>query len=305
MVKAWVAHAEAADLMGGPPPGAELVVWDGRSSAPADELGEVALFVPPTWNKPAALDALGAMPRLQVVQLLTAGADWIVPYVPAGVTLCDAEGALDPAVAEWVLATTLALIRRLDDFVRQQVRRSWEPGSSETLHGKRVLIVGYGSIGRAVETRLAAFGAQVERVARRPREGVYGVTSLPELLPHADVVVLLLPLTESTRGLVDAAFLAAMPDRAILVNASRGQVVDTDALTAQVASGRLRAALDVVDPEPLAPEHPLWELPGVLLTPHVAAYTPTWLPRVYDLVRRQLVHLLEGTALENRVSDGY
>ncbi len=304
-MKAWVAHSEAPGIMGGPPPGAQLVVWEGRSLAPSEDLDDVALFVPPTWNKPAALDALVTLPHLQVVQLLSAGADWILPHMPEGVLLCDAQGVHDPAVAEWVLATTLALLRRVDDFVRQQAQRSSEPGSSETLHGKRVLIVGHGSIGRAVEIRMAAFGAQVERVARRPREGVHGVDSLPELLPGADVVVLLLPLTPSTRGLVDAAFLAAMPDRAVLVNASRGQVVDTDALTAEVMGGRLRAALDVVDPEPLPPEHPLWDLPGVLLTPHVAAYTPTWLPRVYDLVRRQLVHLLEGTPVHNRVSDGY
>lgn len=291
--------------MGDPPTGSKLVVWDGHSPAPDEGLDEVALFVPPTWNKPAALDALVTLPHLKVIQLLSAGADWILPHVPEDVVLCDAKGVHDPAVAEWVLATVLAMVRRLDDFVRQQARHSWTTGSSETLLGKRVLIVGYGSIGRAVETRLAAFEADVQRVARRPREGVHGVASLTELLPSADIVVLLLPLTPSTRGLVDTGFLAAMADGAVLVNASRGQVVDTDALTAEVTSGRLRAALDVVDPEPLPPEHPLWELPGVLLTPHVAAYTPTWLPRVYDLVRRQLVHLLEDTPLENCVSDGY
>jgi phosphoglycerate dehydrogenase-like enzyme len=304
-VKAWVAHAEATQLVGPPPPPVELVVWDGRAPAPTDGLEDVALFVPPTWNKAAALDVLPRLSGLQVIQLLSAGADWILPHVPPGVVLCDAAGVHDPAVAEWVVATTLALLRRADDFVRQQARSSSESGTSETLHGKRVLIVGYGSIGRALEPLLLAFGAQVDRVARRPRDGVHAVDRLPELLPTADIVVLLLPLTDGTRGLVDAAFLAAMPDAAVLVNAARGAVVDTEALTREVSRGRLRAVLDVVDPEPLPPQHPLWSLPGVLLTPHVAAYTPTWLPRVYALVCRQLTHLVDGTSLENQVVDGY
>ena len=178
---------------------------------------------------------------------------------------------------------------------------------TDELAGKRVLIVGAGSIGAAVQARLAPFEVDFTLVARTPRpaEGVYGVDELPGLLPEADVVVLLVPLTEQTRGLVDEKFLAAMPDGALLVNAARGPVARTSALVSELASGRLRAALDVTDPEPLPADHPLWELPNVLLTPHVAGSVRGLLPRAYRLVGAQLRRFVTGEPLANRVVDGY
>ena len=152
-----------------------------------------------------------------------------------------------------------------------------------------MLIVGYGSIGAAVERRLAGFEVSVLRVARtaRPEGGVAPVSDLPGLLPAADVVVLLAPVTAETIGMVDAAFLARMKDGALLVNAARGSLVVTDALVAEARSGRLRMALDVTDPEPLPPGHPLWDLPGVFITPHEGASTPVSVARMAAYVRDQ------------------
>jgi phosphoglycerate dehydrogenase-like enzyme len=168
-----------------------------------------------------------------------------------------------------------------------------------------VLIVGYGSIGAAVERRLAGFDVTVRRVARRPRDGVAGLADLPALLPQADVVVLLVPFTAETAGMVDRAFLARMKDGALLVNAARGAVVVTDALLGELASGRLRAAADVTDPEPLPPGHPLWTAPGMLITPHVAASTPVSTRRVAGFVREQAEAYLRGEPLRNVITDTY
>jgi phosphoglycerate dehydrogenase-like enzyme len=173
------------------------------------------------------------------------------------------------------------------------------------MHGARVLIVGHGSIGRAVEERLRAFGAEVVGVALHAREGVHTAEELPALLPDADVVVVLLPLTSATHGLVDAAFLQRMKPGALLVNAGRGPVADTDALTAAVREGRIRVALDVVEPEPLPEDHELWTLPGALLTPHVAGTSEHFIDRAWQLVGEQLRRYLAGEPLRNVVREGY
>jgi phosphoglycerate dehydrogenase-like enzyme len=183
---------------------------------------------------------------------------------------------------------------------------SWDPAAGQPLAGQTVLIVGYGSIGEAVERRLVPFEVTVERIARRARPGVSGLDELPAALSRADIVILLVPLTPATAGLVDARFLGHMRDGAMLVNAARGSVVDTDALLAELSSGRLRAALDVTEPEPLPEGHPLWSAPGMLLTPHVAGAMTTGMPRVMALIRDQLIRYAAGEPLLNVVgSQGY
>nr|WP_239521054.1 2-hydroxyacid dehydrogenase [Blastococcus saxobsidens] len=244
-----------------------------------------------------------ALPRLQVVQLLTAGAERFVGRLPEGVLLCNARGAHTPSTAEWVLAATLAAQRGLPSFVREQDARRWSAATHRSLVGARVLVVGAGDIGRAVGRMLAGFDVQLTYVARTAREGVEAIDDLPALLPHADVVVLLVPVTPQTTGLVDAGFLAAMPDGALLVNAARGVVVDTDALVAELSTGRLRAALDVTDPEPLPAEHPLWSAPGLLLTPHVGGAVPATNERAAEAVTAQVRRVLAGEPLQNVVGD--
>ena len=187
------------------------------------------------------LAVLGKLPKLRLVQLMSAGAERVIPHVPAGVTLCNARGAHDPAVAEWIMAVILAQLRSLPAYADAQRTGTWAPAPGEPLAGQTALIVGYGSIGAAVERLLVPFGVQVERVARHPRPGVSGPGDLPALLPRADIVILLVPVTPATQAIVDARFLGAMHDHALLVNAARGAIVDTGALLAELSSGRLRA----------------------------------------------------------------
>ncbi len=255
----------------------------------------------PRGGAPVAEDFLGSLPGLQLVQLLTAGAEQFVDRLPEGVVLCNARGAHTPSTAEWVLTAVLAAQRGFPHFVREQAARRWSFSVQRSLVGARVLVVGAGDIGRAVGRMLDGFDVELTFVARTARDGVRSVDELPALLPHADVVVLLVPVTPETVGLVDAAFLAAMPDGALLVNAARGVVVDTDALVAELAGGRLRAALDVTDPEPLPPGHPLWDAPGLLLTPHVGGAVPATDARAAETVTGQVRRVLAGEPLVNVV----
>ncbi|MEU1837276.1 2-hydroxyacid dehydrogenase [Micromonospora chersina] len=308
-MKVWIPHPAGRSLLGELPPDVTVELLTDPARLPSSPSG-VRFWVPPFLAGPDAGALLAELPDLAVVQLLSAGADTWVGRVPGGVTLCDARGVHDSATAEWVVAAILSALRGFGPLARAQGRREWaydEVAPTDELAGKRVLIVGAGSIGAAVRARLAPFEVSFTLVARTPRpaEEVHGVDELPALLPEADVVVLLVPLTEQTRGLVDEKFLAAMPDGALLVNAARGPVARTSALVAELASGRLRAALDVTDPEPLPADHPLWDLPNVLLTPHVAGSVRGLLPRAYRLVGEQVRRFAVGEPLVNRVVDGY
>jgi len=310
----WVpADWVAAEVTGLPDTDVEIVAL-GRDVGQTDEVGDVPIpasaadvefYVPSFFPSPASIAAMRQMPRLRVVQTLTAGVDWIRPNVPPGVALCNARGAHDAATAEWVVAAMLGALRGFPRFSVEQAAGRWAYQATDQLATKTVLIVGYGSIGAAVEQRLAGFEVTVTRVARRARPGVAALSELTSLLPQADVVVLLVPFTPQTAGMVDSRFLAAMKDGALLVNAARGAVVDTSALVAEVSSGRLRAALDVTDPEPLPPDHELWSQPGVFITPHVAASTSVSRQRVAGLVREQAAACTRGEPLRNVITDAY
>jgi phosphoglycerate dehydrogenase-like enzyme len=225
--------------------------------------------------------------------------------MPEGAVLCNARGVHDAGTAEWAVGAMIAVLREFPGFVDAQRRGEWTYHHTDVLADSRVLIVGYGSIGSALERRLEGFEVEVVRVARRARDGVHAMDELPALLPDADVVVLLVPATPDTAGMVDAAFLARMKDGAVLVNAARGTIVDTDALVAELKTGRLRAALDVTAPEPLPEGHPLWSAPNVLITPHIAGSTPASERRTLRLIRAQLERYLAGEELVNVITDAY
>jgi phosphoglycerate dehydrogenase-like enzyme len=275
---------------------------------PSDPAG-VEFFVPPFLSSGPVIEMLDRMPNAKVIQLLSAGADAWIGRVPDGVTLCDARGVHNASTSEWALTAILSYLRQFPRFAIAQSQRHWltrdEIGLSDELTGRRVLIVGAGAVGEALATRLIACEAEVVRVARTARDGVRGVDELPKLLPDVDIVVLIVPLTAETTGMVDAAFLAAMADGALLVNAARGPVVDTGALVAELASGRLGAALDVTDPEPLPADHPLWNMPNVLLTPHVGGAVKGLMGRAYRLVHDQLARHVAGEPLINVVIGDY
>jgi phosphoglycerate dehydrogenase-like enzyme len=234
------------------------------------------------------------------VQLLTAGTDEWQPHVPADVLLINARGAVAGPVSEWVLAALLTLYRQWPALIRYQDAGVWAHRRFDA--GKRALVVGAGPIGTAVARKLAAFDATTTLVARTARAGVHAAAELPGLLAHHDVAVLAAPLTTETAGLVDAAFLAAMPDGAVLVNAARGRIVDTDALAAELSRGRLRAALDVTDPEPLPAGHPLWHCQGVIISPHMARTVPGTPRLCYAVAADQLRQLLTGRLPTNTVT---
>ncbi len=288
-------------------PGLELVPWDLHGPHPRAD--EIAFVVPPYIDRRMRLDLLASMPALEVVQLVTAGYDNVTPHLPEGVTLCNGGGIHDASTAELALALILASLRGIPDFVRAQDEPRWiRTRIWDALADRRVAVVGYGKVGRAIVQRLLPFEVEVTAVARRARDGddlvgtVHGIDELPALLPEQDVVVLITPLTDATEGLVGPQFLAAMKDGALLVNVARGKVVDTDALLAETRSGRLRAALDVTDPEPLPPEHPLWSAPGVLISPHVGGASTAFRPRALALLRRQLTAYASGQPLDCVVS---
>ncbi|MFJ1544120.1 2-hydroxyacid dehydrogenase [Streptomyces sp. NPDC088246] len=298
-----------ADEIEGLPEGLNYHFWDGAQDYPADPADCAFYVVPYMKGSQIAVRPLAGMAQVRIVQTLSAGIDHVEPglgLLPAGVRLCNAKGVHEASTAELALALILASLRGFPGFVHGQDNEEWRAGFYPALADKSVLIVGYGSIGAAIEDRLAPFEcARVARVARSARTTARGpvhtLDDLPALLPEADVVVLSTPLNPSTQGLVGAEFLAAMPDGALLVNVARGGVVDTKSLLLELESGRLRAALDVTDPEPLPAGHPLWHAPNVLITPHVGGSTSAFLPRAKRLVAGQLSRFAAGEPVQNVV----
>lgn len=305
----------------------ELVISIPHDEGLAQALGEVAdvrfvewnldtappeprfdIVVPPYWGSARALARL-AEAEVRLVQWQSIGFNGVDRHLPPGIPLANATTVHETSTAELALALMLAAQRGLPDFVRQADRNEWQLQDFPSLADRRVLIIGYGGVGRAIDARLAGFEAHVSRLARHARTQpgpnrdsdvtVLGFKSLHEALADAEIVVLAVPLTDETRSLIDASALAAMPDGALLVNVARGAVVDTDALVAELQSGRLRAALDVTHPEPLPAEHPLWACPGTLITPHVGGDSSAMLPRMVGLIHRQIAHLKAGEPPEN------
>jgi len=306
-VKVWIPHDEGRSLLGALPADVTLEIAPRPDLLPSDPAG-VTFWVPPFLAQADSVDVAEKMPSLRVVQLLSAGADAWVDRLAEGVTLCDARGVHDSSTSEWVLTAILSYLRDFHGFIRAQTRHEWSYSTfapTGELAGKHVLIVGAGSIGEAVMARLRPFDVTITSVARTARPGVHGIGSLPDLLPEADVVVVIVPLTAATRGMISESFLAAMKDGALLVNAARGPVADTDALVAALQTGRIGAAVDVTDPEPLPAGHPLWDLPNFVITPHVAGSVRGLLPRAYRLAGDQLRRFAAGEPLINEVVGGY
>jgi phosphoglycerate dehydrogenase-like enzyme len=302
VVKAWLPWEDPEAFLGGLPAGFDVDFYAG-GERPAS-LAEVEFYVPSYMGGGDVFDVVREMPALKVVQLQTAGFEHVQSRLAEGVTLCNARGVHDASTAELAVGLILASFRNLPRAVRDQERQVWPDSYDEvddSLADRTVLILGYGAIGEALERRLSGFECDVIRVARRARDGVHPISELPELLPRADVVVLLTPATPETKRMVDAQFLERLKDGALLVNVSRGVVVDTEALVAELGTGRIRAALDVTDPEPLPAGHPLWSAPNVLINPHRGGASTAFAPRVARLVREQLERYASGEPLINVV----
>ncbi|TFD89833.1 2-hydroxyacid dehydrogenase [Cryobacterium serini] len=282
------------EAVGELPAGVEVVEWalDGPAPRPRFDI-----VVTPYMGKTDRLAHLAGV-ETRLVQSQSIGYDGVDQVLPAGHVFANAASVHETSTAELTLALILASQRGIPDFVRAADRGEWAPAHHPSLADRTVLLLGYGGVGQAIESRLLAFETTVIRVARTARSdergAIYGFDSLSELLPQADIVVVGVPLTIETTRLVDDAFLAQMRDGSLLVNIARGPVADTNALLAHATSGRLRLALDVTEPEPLPAAHPLFTLPNVLISPHVGGASSAMLPRMALLVREQIERMLRG-----------
>ncbi|HEY9314948.1 NAD(P)-dependent oxidoreductase [Williamsia sp.] len=285
----------------GPVPGVQVYEWDWRHQALSEEVENTTFLVSEYAPGPPDPQVLSVLAALRVVQLPSAGYAGWTDALPDAIALCNGRSIHGQSTAEAAVTGVLALLRGIPDSVVAQQRESWAPQDVEQLSGKRVVIVGAGDIGQRIHSLFTAFGCSTVSVGRTERDGVVPVRELAAITSAADVLVVAVPLTEDTTDLIDAALLQRLPDHAIVANVARGPVVNTAALTAEVASGRLRTYLDVTDPEPLPPGHPLWTLPGSLLTPHTGGGEVHWRSRYADLIREQLIRLRDGRALRNVV----
>jgi phosphoglycerate dehydrogenase-like enzyme len=270
---------------------------------PVPDLADVDLIVPFQRTRDPLLELLArGGGRLRVIQTLSAGVDWLVGRVPEHVMVCNARGVYDAPLAEWVVGAILAMQRGLVQSRDAQARHEWGVIEPPELSGRRVVILGLGSIGTAISDRLRPFGVEVIGVGRTMREGVRGLADLDEVLHEAEILVNILPLTGETTGLLDARRLGLLPEGALVVNAGRGRTIETPALVEELQAGRIRAALDVTDPEPLPPDHPLWVLPNVLISPHMAGDSPASTIRAFELAGDQVRRFAAGEPLINEVA---
>ena len=266
------------------------------------DLGEVDFYCLPYMGNGASVAMIAKMPRLRVLQSLSSGVDNIAGAVPEQVTLCNGSGLHhEESTAELAVSLTLASLRQLPRFALDQARHRWQHVRTDSLDGKRVLLVGYGGMGKAIEERLAPFGARVARCSRTARDGVAPLSQLPRLAASTDILVVCIALTPDTYGLIGEEVLGALPDGAMVVNVARGPIVDAVGLVGQLADGRLRAALDVTDIEPLPVDRPEWTLPSVLITPHIGGDTFAFARRAPGFVADQAERHVSGQPLANIV----
>lgn len=293
----------AADL-GALPDGVELVVWPMDGPAPRERFD---IVVPPYMSMSRVLARLEDV-EVGLVQSQSIGYDGVAGILPEGLVFANAASVHETSTAELAVGLAIAAQRRIDAFARDTAEGRWASQFTHSLADRRVLLLGYGGVGKAVAARLAPFEVELTVVASRARVEermpVHGVDELPGILGDAEIVIVTLPGGDGTRHLVDDAFLSALPEGALLINVGRGSIVDTDALVDHVRRGRIRAALDVTEPEPLPAAHPLWGLPGVLITPHVGGDTSAMAPRIAKLVRTQVERAARGEAPINVVLGG-
>ncbi|WP_300268545.1 2-hydroxyacid dehydrogenase [Microbacterium sp.] len=296
-----------AEDIGPLPDGVDLHVWDMASPAPRERID---IVVPPYMGGSSGLDALAGL-DIGLVQSQSIGYDGVSATLPPGLAFANASSVHETSTAELALALTLAAQRQLPRFVLAQQEGQWSPVFADSLADRRVLLVGFGGVGEAIALRLEPFDVDLTVVARRARPiwherlgkvDVHAIDELPGLLADAEIVILALPGGDETHHLFSDDLLARMADDALLVNVGRGTLIDSDALVRQ--GGRIRAALDVVDPEPLPAEHPLWRTDGVLISPHVGGASTAMTPRIARLVRTQIERMLQGKAPVNVVIAG-
>jgi len=274
------------------------------ASASAEELSDITFYIPSYMGGRTALEHSKKMSNLKVLQMPNAGYEDAIEFTRPGMTLCNGRGIHDASTAELAVGLAIASLRGFPEFVRNQDKGQWVHSRQQSLNDKKVAIIGYGSIGKTVARNLSGFDVTVVPFSRSGSDGALKIADLDKHLPTFDVVILILPLNNESRKMFNKERLALLKDGTLLVNVARGGIVDTDALVAELRSGRITAALDVTDPEPLPEGHPLWSAPGVLIAPHVGGNTSAFEPRARRLVESQLSRLAQGKGLDNVIIAG-
>lgn len=290
------------------PDGIRGTVWDFGDDPVDVDLDEVDAVVLPYLNAQSVLPTLSRAENLKLVQAQTTGIDGVREAVGDHVAVASAAGVHAASTAELAIGLMLASLRGIDKAAQDQLEGRWRHERRLSLADRRVLLVGVGGIGAEISKRLIPFEVELTRVGSQTRDDneghVHGTDELVQLAQSADVLIVITPLTEGTRGLIGREVLAALPNGALVVNVARGAVVDSEALTAEVVSGRISCAIDVFDPEPIPADHPLWHAENALITPHVGGDTSAFFPRIVRLLKRQLGALSTGSEPENLVQRG-
>ena len=268
------------------------------------DLSEITFYVPTYMGGRPALELTKKMPNLKILQMPNAGYDDAMEYVRDGMTLCNGKSIHDDSTAELAVGLIIASLRGFPDFVRNQDKSDWVHVKNKSINDRKIGIIGFGSIGTTIAKMLSGFTVEIIPFTQSGRDNTIAITDLDKHLPTLDVVILILPLTKESKHLFDAKRLSLMKDGALLVNVARGPIVETDALVKALNSGRITAALDVTDPEPLPKDHPLWRAKGVLISPHVGGNTTAFESRARRLIESQLNLLAEGKPLNNIIVAG-
>jgi phosphoglycerate dehydrogenase-like enzyme len=276
------------------------------ATTPADggDFSQVTFYVPSYMGGRAALELTKQMPNLKILQMPNAGYDDAMEFVRPGMTLCNGRSIHDESTAELAVGLTIASLRGFPEFVRNQDKGKWVHTREKSINDRKIGVIGFGSIGSTVARMLSGFSVTVMPFTQSGRDNTTPISEIDKHLPTLDVIILILPLTKESKHLFDARRLALMRDGSLLVNVARGPIVDTDALVKELNSGRITAALDVTDPEPLPEGHPLWSAKGVLISPHVGGNTSAFEPRARKLIKSQLDLLAKGEALNNVIVAG-
>ena len=276
------------------------------ANTPAEnsDLSEITFYVPTYMGGRPALELTKKMPNLKILQMPNAGYDDAMEYVRDGMTLCNGKSIHDDSTAELAVGLTIASLRGFPDFVRNQDKSEWVHVKNKSINDRKIGIIGFGSIGTTIAKMLSGFAVEIIAFTQSGRDNTIAISDIDKHLPTLDVVILILPLTKESKHLFDAKRLALMKDGSLLVNVARGPIVDTDALVKELNSGRITAALDVTDPEPLPKDHQLWRAKGVLISPHVGGNTTAFERRARRLIESQLNLLAEGKHLNNIIVAG-
>lgn len=285
------------------PGGLTHLPTNGVTPDPSD-LAKITFYVPAYMYGKAALTPIAAMSSLKVIQSPNAGVDDVIPLLPKDVTLCNAAGVHDASTAELAVGLAIASRRGFYEFAQNQSKGQWLHASNASLTDSKVAIVGHGNIGKTIAKMLSGFEVEATSFSRSGKDGALTMENFDRLLPTFDVIILIVPLNDQTRHFMNAKRLSAMKDGASLINVARGAIIDTDALVAELNSGRISCALDVTDPEPLPAGHPLWNTPNTIITPHVGGDSKAFEPRGRALVEAQLARFAAGQPLINAVAQG-